>query len=169
MSIHHLSQLALLAQDKPTEYEPWFIFLSNTVDEHVDSFHHAVHTEEFCALACNPHQRFPPATAINDQGQEQIWAELGKMIPSLNHRTEGRFKFLLHMVIMLRDLWREKACVKELGTRTFEPLGQGYGHGVERHAAFALKAKNAREVSMRKDAACFEKASLRRFSFIRSY
>ena len=49
-------------------------------------------------------------------------------------------------------LWREKACVKELGTRTFEPLGQGYGHGVERHAAFALKAKNAREVSMRKDA-----------------
>jgi len=28
---------------------------------------------------------------------------------------------------------------------------EGYGRGVERHAAFALKAKNAREVSMRKD------------------
>jgi hypothetical protein len=64
---------------------------------------------------------------------------------------EGRFKFLLHMVIMVRDMWRENACINELGKRTLEPLGRGYGHGVEKHAAYALKAKNAREALKAKE------------------
>ena len=118
--------------------------MCNALDEHVDSEHWPNHIVLTCRYALSPFQRFPPDCAKNDQGQEQIWAELGGLIPSLNHRMEGRHRFYLFMIVMIRDIWRETTSCRDQERRVFEPLGQGYGHGAQRHARNSKLAKEMR-------------------------